>query len=233
MVRYTYYYKDKLELAVAAEMPELLMRNISASSFNVYAQYQRIPDFVMHIKYQRKFGHVQAGALLSIMNYGDSTQTKKSVFESGFGVSLSGTFNLWKNATLYYQFDGGKGIGSYVQDLSVMNCDLLPTFFGSKKMTTVWMYGGYVAFQQYWNNKIHSNLIYGRTRLQTPVGGKDFFTQYLPWYYKYGQYFAINTLWNFFDYATVGIEYLWGERVNLNGIKGLANRVNLLLQYDF
>jgi hypothetical protein len=232
MIRYTYYYKDKLEVAVAAEMSDVLMREISAPPFHVYAQLQRVPDFTMHIKFQGNFGHVQLGAICRMMNYGDSSQTKKSIFEPAGGAALSGTFNLWKNAMLYYQIDGGKGIATYIQDLAFYNYDLLPTL-GDKKMSAVWMYGGYLGLQQYWTKKLHSNVVYGITRLQTPTDDHGFFNSYVPWYYKYGQYLAINTLWNFFDYATAGIEILWGERVNLNGEKGHAHRVNLLMQYNF
>jgi len=231
MIRYTYYYKDMLQVAVAAEFSDILaLLNVS---YKVYNQPQRIPDFITHFKYKGKFGHVQLGAVFRIMNYGDSTQTKKSIFILGGGLSLSGTFHLWKNAMLYYQFDGGKGIASYIQDLSVLNLDILPTFSGVQKMSTAWMYGGYLGLQQHWTKKTHSNAVYGFTRLGTPTGDNGSFKEYLPWYYKYGQYLAINTIWNFFDFASAGVELVWGERTNLDGEKGHAHRINLLLQYDF
>ena len=233
MIRYTYYYKDKFQVAVAAEMAEVLMQDFPAAPFKVYNQPQRVPDFAAHLKYQGKFGHVQLGAVFRMMNHGDSTQTKKSIFVPGGGVALSGTFNLWKQSMLYYQLNGGKGIASYIQDLSIFNVDLLPTFSGTQKMNTVWMYGGYLGLQQYWTKKVHSNIVYGITRLETPKNDPGYFEKYVPWYYKYGQYLAINTIWNFFDFASTGIELVWGERVNLNGDKGHAHRVNLLLQYDF
>ena len=233
MIRYTYYYQNKLQVAVAAEMPEILMDAHTVPTLKIYTQRQHIPDFTSHIKYQDKFGHVQLGGILRIMNYGDSTKRQKSLFVLGGGISLSGTFKLWKEATLFYQLNGGKGIASYMQDLSLFNYDLLPTFSGIAKMNTAWMYGGYVALQQYWTKRIHSNIAYGLTRLETPPGDHIYFEQQVPWYYSYGHYFAINTFWNFFDFATVGIEYVWGARVNLSGEKGEANRINLLLKYDF
>ena len=233
MIRYTYYYKNKLQVAVAAEMPEILMSEFTYPSLKIYTQRQHIPDFTTHIKYQGDFGHVQLGGILRIMNYGDSTGTQKTLFVPGGGVSLSGDFKLWKEATLFVQLNGGKGIASYIQDLSLFNYDLLPTFLGTAKMNTALMYGGYVALQQYWTKQIHSNMVYGLTRMETPQGDRAYFEQYAPWYYRYGHYFAVNTFWNFFDFATVGIEYVWGARINLSGEKGDANRINLLLKYDF
>ena len=231
MIRYT-YYKERFQAAFAVEMSQLLMDTAAVRPFDIYMQRQRIPDFIAHAKYQGKFGHVQLGALLSIINYGDSAQTKKSLYITGGGLSLSGTFNLWKESKLYYQLDGGRGIGSYIQDLTPFNYELLPTT-GDRKVNTVWMYGGYLALQQFWTKKIHSNVVYGITRLETPEGDKAIYEQLAPWYYKYGQYAAVNTFWNFFDFAHVGVEYVWGEKCNLNGAKGHANRINLMLQYDF
>lgn len=236
MIRYTYYYKDILDVAVAAEMSEILMTELPVLPFKVYNQPQRTPDFTAHIKYDGNFGHIQLGGVFRMMNYGDSLQPKKSLFIPGGGVSISGTFHLWKDAMLYYQLNGGKGIATYIQDLSFYNYDVLPGFNGlrinSSKMSTVWMYGGYIGLQQHWTKKLHSNVVYGITKLETPDNSK-YFEVLVPSYYKYGQYVAINTLWNFFDYATAGIEILWGERVNLNGEKGHAHRVNLLMQYNF
>jgi len=232
MIRYTYYYKEKLQVAFAVEMSQLLMNADAVSRFGVYSQKQRIPDFIAHIKYQGRFGHIQLGGLLSMINYGDSTQNKKSLYITGGGFSLSGTFNLWKEAKLYYQVDGGRGIATYIQDLSLFNYELLPDFH-DKKVNTVWMYGGYVGLQQYWTKKIHSNVIYGITKLETPKGNEEVYEQKVPWYYKYGQYLAVNTFWNFYDFANVGLEFLWGERCNLSNVKGHAYRVNLLFQYDF
>ena len=232
MIRYT-YYKNGLQAAFAVEMSQLLMDTAYVSRFNIYTQRQHIPDFIAHVKYKNNFGHVQLGALLGIINYGDSSQTKRSVYIPGGGLSLSGTFNLWKASKLYYQIDGGRGMATYIQDLSLFNYELLPSFTGDKKVNTVWMYGGYMALQQFWTKKVHSTVVYGITRLETPKGDKAIYEQRVPWYYKYGQYAAINTFWNFYDFAQVGIEYVWGEKCNLNDAKGHANRINLLLQYDF
>ena len=233
MIRYTYYYKKKFQAAFAVEMSQLLMDENAVSPFQIYMQRQHIPDFIAHFKYEGKFGHVQLGALLGMINYGDSAQPKKSVYIPGGGLSLSGTFHLWKDAKLYYQTDGGRGMGSYIQDLSVFGCELVPVHASDKKVNTVWMYGGYLALQQYWTKKLHSNIVYGITRLETPKGDREFYETHAPWYYKQGQYLAVNTFWNFYDFATAGIELVWGEKRNLNGDKGHAHRVNLFLQYDF
>jgi hypothetical protein len=233
LLRYTYYHKDKFQFAFAAEMPEISMVEISDEPHQIYKQNQHVPDLITHFKFQGKFGHIQLGAILRIMNYGDSTVAKKSVFMPGGGLALSGTFNLWKNATLHYQIDGGKGIASYIQDLAYLDCDLLPSLNRDNKMNTAWMYGGFIALQQFWTKKLQSNIMYGITRLEAPKNNNLLFGVYAPWYYKYGHYFAVNTFWNFFDFATLGIEYVWGERVNLDGAKGYANRFNLLFQYHF
>ena len=233
MIRYTYYYKERLQVAFAVEMSTLLMDETYVKPFHIYAQKQRVPDFITHVKYENKFGHIQLGALLSIINYGDSSQSKRTLYITGGGLSLSGTFNLWKGGKMYYQMDGGRGIASYIQDLSLYNYELLPSFVEDEKVNTAWMYGGYLALQQFWTERIYSNVVYGTTQLKTPKGNEALYKKHAPWYYKHGQYAAVNTFWNFYDFAQVGVEYVWGEKCNLNDAKGHANRINLLLQYDF
>jgi len=44
------------------------MDESAVSPFGIYVQKQRVPDFIAHIKYEGKFGHVQLGGLLSMIN---------------------------------------------------------------------------------------------------------------------------------------------------------------------
>ncbi len=100
-------------------------------------------------------------------------------------------------------------------------------------MAPVPMYGGYAAVQQYWHPRIHSNLVYGITVITLPYEYNMETVEVLAHFYKYAQYFAANTFWNVYDFATVGVEYLYGQRVNTDGEKGNANRINFLMQYKF
>ena len=50
----------------------------------------------------------------------------KAYSKTGFGLQASTTFNITKKLQAYGQFNYGKGIGSYLNDLSNLNVDLVP-----------------------------------------------------------------------------------------------------------
>jgi hypothetical protein len=47
------------------------------------------------------------------------------------------------------------------------------------------------------------------------------------------KYFAASLWFIPFRNMSLGVEYLWGERTNLDGERGKANRFNGLAQYNF
>jgi len=39
--------------------------------------------------------------------------------------------------------------------------------------------------------------------------------------------------WNPIEYFQVGLEYTWGQRINVNKDNGSANRIAAMIQYNF
>lgn len=225
MMRYGRNFGSKFSFALAAEMNSVLIGEYPDNG--IYNEYQRIPDFPVHFKYKDRFGHIQLGGILRIMNYLDDTITHKSQNELGFGVALSGKFNLGGNDILYFQSVYGEGIAKYIQDLSFSNLDLIIDLQNPGKLRRLPMFGSYVALQHYWADNIYSAAIYSFTKLNPPPE-YDF-----TWMFNYSHYFAINLFWDFIPYGTIGIEYLFGQRVNQTAQKGNANRIDLMIRYGF
>lgn len=86
--------------------------------------------------------------------------------------------------------------------------------------------GIFFAYQHFWDKVLHSTVTYSYTRLgeQADLSGDT---------YKYTQYTAANLLWDFTEFGTTGIEYVFGRRNNFNHTYGNANRINLMVQYRF
>ncbi|MDD4847490.1 MAG: DcaP family trimeric outer membrane transporter [Bacteroidales bacterium] len=237
MIRYTGHIGSKWEYSAALEKP--IAQAYDYPAFDVYKEYQKYPDVPVHIKYKDKFGHLQLGAILRTMNYFDSINLK-SKKEIGYGVALSGRINLFKNTQFFFQGVYGEGIAHYIQDLSFDNFDLVFKRNERGSMQTLPMYGCYASFSYNWRENLYSAIVYGYTKLEVP--------QYEPilsnpiekmdWLYDHTHYFAINLFWDFIPYGTLGVEYLYGQRVNKNffdGTKyeGHANRINLMIRYGF
>ncbi len=225
MIRYSCNFIEKLSLSIALEMNTALIQDYS--DFGIESEYQRMPDIPMHLKYKDKFGHIQVGGILRVMNYFDDTVTHKSQSEVGFGISLSGKFNLGKKTFLYFQSTYGQGIAEYIQDLSFSNLDLVLDLNNPGKLRTLPMYGAYISFQQNWMSNLYSAAIYGFTILDVP---KEY---NFSWLFSHTHYFAINLFWDFIPYGTIGIEYLFGQRVNQDNEKGIANRIDIMFRYGF
>lgn len=147
---------------------------------------------------------------------------------------LSGKINLSEANCFMFQGVYGQGIANYVQDISGMvsnggpdnGYDLVPSANDAGKMKLPTMWGAFGAFQQNWTENLYSSLIYSYARLQD-IGGLGGTT------YKYAQYAAVNLLWNFTEFGTTGIEYVFGRRNDFNKDYGNANRINAMVQYRF
>ena len=51
--------------------------------------------------------------------------------------------------------------------------------------------------------------------------------------YVGAKYLATSLWWIPITRMSIGIEYVWGERENLDEQRGQANRLNALFQYNF
>ena len=47
------------------------------------------------------------------------------------------------------------------------------------------------------------------------------------------RYASVNLMWHGPRRAWFGLEYLWGEKETMDGAKGTANRINLVVRYSF
>lgn len=231
MIRYTYDYNDALKISLALEYGKVSM---TPDQPEIRAIRQKVPDIPLTIRYQSENGsHIQAGGILRVMTYKDFVNNDDKV-KTGWGAMLSGKLNLSESNSFMFQGVYGKGIARYIQDISGLvsdgktsnGYDLVPDpdRAGHMQLPTTW--GAFGAFQQNWNENLYSTLVYSYTRVQDKGGLAN--TSY-----KYAQYAAVNLLWNFTEFGTTGIEYVFGRRNDFNRNYGNANRINAMIQYRF
>lgn len=225
MIRYSARFSPKWTFSVAMEMNNALIADYP--NWGVRTEEQHQPDFPLHVVFKDKFGHLQLGGVLRIMNYYDTIAAKHHR-ALGYGVALSGRFNLPREVYIYFQAVYGEGIAQYIQDLSFSNLDLVIDLEQKGRLRTLPMYGGYVGIQKDWTKKIYSALIYSYTKLN-PSGDYDSFQNM----FDHTHYFAANVFWEIIPYGTIGIEYLFGQRVNQSNDRGNANRIDFLVRYSF
>ena len=219
----------------AIEMPSVdatygsysVMENASESAA------QRMPNFVASVQYHWGSGsNIQAAGLVRSMTYNSFNKVGDISAKSqlGWGLQLSSTFTIAQKLQFFGEVNYGKGIGQMLNDLSNLNVDLVPDPENPSKMQALPMMGWYAGLQYNFNPNLFISSTYSATRLYSnngwPAQGSD--------YYRYGQYFVCNMLWNPTSNLQVGIEYLRGWRTGfLDKSTRHANRINVLAQYSF
>lgn len=201
----------------------------------------KFADLAARVSKQREWGHLQAAVLLrNIAGAPDNNpEANKSTF--GWGLSLSGgnRFKRWSQLDNFkFQLNIGQGIGRYINDLdSVGGQDAVFDPEGNLKALPA--LGAFFAYQHFWKRDpttwisqkgllkdLRSTLVLGFTQ----VDNFDFQPDDA---YRRTKRVSLNLLWSPISSIDIGIEYLWGERMNKNGERGNANQFQLVGTFFF
>lgn len=222
MLRYTHKWGNHWQTALALEY--------AATSYTTNKYIEEIQQKVLDIPLTIQYiflnkSHIQLGGILRNISYHDLLH-KKDRIRNGWGVMASSKINLNTKNCFMLQGEYGKGIAHYIQDIAGQGFDLIPNPNQNGKLKAPSMWGFFFAYQHFWDKVLHSTVTYSYTRLgeQADLSGDT---------YKYTQYTAANLLWDFTEFGTTGIEYVFGHRNNFNHTYGNANRINLMVQYRF
>ena len=174
------------------------------------------PDFVSHVRFKRDWGQFQAAQIYRIAGFqrkGESARTANA-----WGLNFTGVVLLTSAAKVYGQVVFGDGIGSY-RGLP----DAAPSADGEEQL--LGLFGWMVGVTIDWTESVNSNFTYAESSLDNaPMQDPDDIHG--------NTYFAANLLWNPLDRVTVGIELLYGTRVNFDRQSGDATRVQAAFIFD-
>jgi hypothetical protein len=88
----------------------------------------------------------------------------------------------------------------------------------------IWSLNG--GIQHFWTHKFRSNLTYGHVSADNPASVPSDALESTT-------YASANFVWNPFKQLTLGVEYLWGQRENVDGASGNSNRLLFSSRFDF
>lgn len=184
---------------------------------------QVVPDFTGKVSYTsgRFSGHF--AAIATTMS--GKGATNEIAYTFGFGGSIAGKFEIDKKNDLYFSITSGRGISHYFDALRGKGED---AFYNttSKGLIVLFSTGGYVAYSREILQDISANLTFGMVAISNnefqPVDA-----------YSYSYSAMLNVFWQPIEGSRVGLEYAFGQRYDKSGALGNANKVSVLLYYDF
>jgi hypothetical protein len=201
---------------------------------------QDVPDFATHVRYEGDFGHFQVSGLARALGYRptDGETTRRA----GYGVSAGTTFHPWawllgsnpvrkdnptalERCRILGQGVVGWGVARYINDEVGQGLDgqVDPATGGFKPLfAAAYM----VSYEQWYTERWLSNFTYSQTFAGS--NGDQPGSSYVG-----AKYLGVSLWFIPITNMSLGVEYLWGERENLDGERGFANRVNALVQYNF
>ena len=223
-IRYSFnipYKKLKGSVAYEYSLPEVSQTDsISENYINV----QTVPNLTARLSSKEKFGYLQLSSIAAPITGLDTLGNKSSFM--GFGFSFSGYWNTANKNKLIFQATYTKGVSHFINTFRNNNLDLTYNHV-NQDFESLSSWSGNVSYEYHWKiNRLISTASFGiadivNTSYQPPDA------------YSYSYSGSLNTFWTIVTGAKIGLEYLYGQRINIDGTKGRASRIWALFYYDF
>lgn len=221
--------------ALGFELPRASFTTVANKTRLVY---QRIPDIPVAGKFSWNEDNswIRFSAIFRNLTYREIRE-KKNHNKFGYGLQLSGAIKFLDKLTFYYQGAWGRGIASMLQDADGEGLDLTPSKNGNSLITPM-IWGGFGSLQYEISRRLSCSVTYSQMRAYVPfyeINASESDEGTMEWndMYKYTQYVSANIFFQATNFFNIGIEHIWGRRVNQNGIKCGDNRIQMAFQLAF
>jgi hypothetical protein len=201
---------------------------------------QDIPDFASHLRYEGDRGHVQVAGLARSIGYRPTGGM--DTHETATGVSGSLVFHPWAVAMgtnpvtdecpsgltrsrILMMCTGGSGVGRFINDLAGQGLDAqVDPITGELQLVDA--FGWNASYEHWFNDKWLANFTYASIEVDSNINQPATT-------YDSATYQAASLWWIPVPRMAFAVEYIWGDRENINGDVGRADRVHGLAQYNF
>lgn len=182
-----------------------------------YINHQLLGEtMVARLRQTRPSGNIQVAAIARILGFQPTGDTVKT--ENAWGLNFSQVQVLSPNDKIYWQINYGEGIASLLGGLP----DATPV--GPDKEGLLGYFGWMIGTTHDWNSKLSSNFTFAESHFRNTSGQPSTDVKNLT-------YLATNVIWTPLERFEVGIEYLYGQRGNISGQSGVANRLQFAVFY--
>lgn len=201
---------------------------------------QDVPDFASHLRWEGIYGHAQLSGLLRSIAYRPWDEAVERL--PGWGVSGSLVWHPWAalwgmnpleaegpcgmvRSRFLGQYTVGRGVARYIQDTRNQGLDAQVNPL-TGEFDTLYTVGWTASYEQWFNQRWLANVTYS-------ADFADSLPQQAAGTYHGANYLAVSLWWLPSRKMSTAVEYLTGERENIDGQSGRADRIQLLFQYNF
>ncbi len=216
----------------SVENPETVYTPFNGNMAQIAGDDGPMPDFTARYTAKGDWGHFGVAGLVRQLKYqaagtpATPTVPARPATEdesTGYGISVSGKFNLGKNDDLRYMITGGSGIGRYI-GLALNNDAVLDS---TGDLDNIDVIAGFVGWRHVFTPKLRTNLFYSRAEYDqdTDLTGLGIT--------KGAQSAHVNLIYTPLPKLDLGAELIWGQRELENGDRGELNRLQTHVKYNF
>jgi hypothetical protein len=214
-----------LEDVTEAIDPVLITKIGGQQLYDPEAQ-QDFPDLVGHYRRAGEWGHLQVGGVLrKVTARGQASPgVEFKVDDIGWGINVSGSRKIAPDFTLRGGLVGGHGIAGYMNDggadMVIANNRDPATATGQNTL------GWSVYLEHSWNKTLSSAL--GASQFYVDNETFEAGTSY-----RKGLYTSANLLYRPNASNLLGIEWVWGQRQDKDGVTGTARQIQASYRFSF
>ena len=160
-----------------------------------------VPDFTARYTTKGDWGHFGIAALVRQLRYQNGPLDQDDA-STGYGLSVSGKFNLGKSDDIRYMLTAGSGIGRYV-GLALNNDAVLDA---NGDLENIDLISGFVGWRHVFTPKLRGNLFYSRAQYDndTDLTGLGIT--------EGAQSAHVNLIYTPLPKLDLGAELIWGQR---------------------
>jgi len=234
-VRMTLPLTDRWFWATSMERP---FSDITTN--NMGAAVQDVPDFATHVRYEGDLGHLQLAGLLRTIGYRPTDEEVSRLV--GAGISGTAVFHPWAlllgtdpvhdvdpsgltRSRILLQATWGPGVGRYLNDLPNQGLDAqVNPLTGAFELVSAT--GWNASYENWFNAHVLANFTFASVSVDNNADQPGAT-------YNNANYLASSLWWVPIPGMSLGLEFMWGERENLDGQAGRVRRLHGMCQYNF
>ncbi len=207
-----------LTLPLSMEKP-----NADITTIEGFNTYSRRPDFVFGLRWEAPSWHIQWANLWRDLRVESATARTRGT--NGYATQLTGSTKLFERDSVQGWVSNGRGYANFLQDISGLGLDA--AFNTQGDLRGIRARGWGAGYTHGWSSDLSSSMSYGYLRISPQ--SNLLLNQTLP---KSTKFASFNLAWQFSERAMVGIEYLWGQNIDLTDARGQGQRIQTTLRYD-